>query len=699
MKKIIAVAISIIASQQMFAQSFDRSIRPKPGPAPTIQMADAQSFTLPNGLQVFVVENHKLPSVSFQIDLNIDPVLQGKAVGYQDMIGELMSSGTQLKSKDEFNKQLDALGGTLAPSKSGIYASCLTKHQNEMLALMSEMLLKPKFTQAELDKLKTQTMSGLASNKDDPNAMSSNLVQSLIYGKGHAYGEITTEATVKAITLDMCKKFYSTYYKPNTAYMAVVGDINLEQAKTLVTKYFGAWAKGIVPVTKYTTPKNLTASRVAIVNKSGAVQSVLNVTYPVNLKFGTTDLIKARVANAVLGGGSNGRLFQNLREGHGWTYGSYSSIDADKYENSGTFSATADCQTESTDSSVDAILMEMKRMGNEKVEATLLESIKTNMAGKFALSLEDPKILARNAINIEKYKMPKDYYKTYLKTLASINADDVQAISKKVMTPNAAWITVAGDRNEIAPKLAKFAASGKVENYNMYGQLEKEVVKVAMPANLKGMDVVNNYINAVGGLENWTSIKDITTTMELSVSGQKLDLVEIKKAPNKYFSELKGGGMVFQKKVFNGVKGMQGGMQGEQEFNAEEIESMKEEATYLGEAAFTNAGYKVELKGTEKVDGKDAYVVKVTDAKGKFKMYYYDVATKLKVKSSETVEMGKEKATVSGFYSNYQEVKGGMKMPYTIKQVAGPQVFDIKIKSIELNTGVDDKIFEVAEKK
>jgi predicted Zn-dependent peptidase len=695
MKKIFAIALSILTTYQVYSQNFDRSIRPKPGPATAINMADAQSFTLPNGLKVFVVENHKLPSVSFQIDIEVDPALQGNAVGYQDMIGELMSGGTKLKSKDEFNKQLDALGGSLNASSGGVYASCLTKRQNELMALLSEMILQPNFTQKELDKIKTQLLSNLSNTKDDPNAMSENLVKSLIYGKAHPYGEIVTEATVNKITLDMCKKYYNTYYKPNAAYMAVVGDITLEQAKALVTKYLGAWKKGVVPVAKYVAPKNLNGNRVTLVNKSGAVQSVVNVTYPINLKYGTPDVLKVKVANAVLGGGSNGRLFQNLRETHGWTYGSYSSVAADKYENAGTFSATADCQTESTDSSVGEILKEMVRMRNEAVETKLLEDIKTNMAGKFALSLEDPKTLARNAINIQKYKMPTDYYKNYLKNLAVINAADVLEISKKYIKPDGAYITVAGDKNEVAAKLAKYAASGKVENFNMYGQAEKAEAKVALPTNLKGIDVINNYIAAVGGLENWTNIKDITTKMDLSVSGQSLELIEIKKAPNKYFSELKGGGMVFQKKVFNGVKGKLGGMQGEKEMEAEDIAAMKEEANFLGEVAFLDPSYKVELKGTEKVEGKDAYVVKVTDAKGDFKLYYYDVASKLKVKSSETVEMGPgQKATVSSFYSNYQVAQGGMKLPYTIKQVAGPQVFDIKVKSFELNTGVDDKIFE-----
>jgi phosphotransferase system IIB component len=256
-------------------------------------------------------------------------------------------------------------------------------------------------------------------------------------------------------------------------------------------------------------------------------------------------------------------------------------------------------------------------------------------------------------------------------------------------------LDLAANTLTITSKKNTDAASGKTEYFDTYGQEEKEEAKVALATNLKGIDVINNYIAAVGGLENWTNIKDITTKMDLSVSGQSLELIEIKKAPNKYFSELKGGGMVFQKKVFNGVKGKIGGMQGEKEMEAEDIAAMKEEANFLGEVAFLDPSYKVELKGTEKVDGKDAYVVKVTDTKGDFKMYYYDVASKLKVKSSETVEMGSgQKETVSSFFSNYQVAQNGMQLPYTIKQVAGSQVFDIKVKSFELNRGVADKIFE-----
>jgi zinc protease len=397
MKKIIlSIATAFVISNAQ--AQLDRSVRPKAGPAPEIKMGDAQSFTLPNGLKVFVVENHKVPAVSYQISLDITPALQGNAIGYKDFMGELLMSGTKTKSKDAFNEALDGIGAQINAGNDGVYAACLSKQQEKMLALLSDMLLNPNFTQAELTKIKTQSISGLKSNEDDPEAMSNNMVSAMLFGKGHAYGEVQTEASTKAITLDMCKKYYSTYFRPNVAYMAVVGDITMQQAKDLITKYFAKWQRAAVPVASYETPKDNTGARVAVVNKTGAVQSVVNVTYPINIKPGTPDVVKLRVANSVLGGGSAGRLFQNLRETHGWTYGSYSNVSFDKLENSSMFSATANCKTASTDSSVKEIIAEMNRLKTEKVEDETLESIKRNMAGKFALGLEDPKTLARYAI-------------------------------------------------------------------------------------------------------------------------------------------------------------------------------------------------------------------------------------------------------------------------------------------------------------
>jgi zinc protease len=693
MKKILLSLLALASIGTTYAQ-VDRSKRPQPGPAPVIKMGTPSTFTLPNGLRVFVVENHKLPTVTYQLELDINPALQGKSAGYKDFIGELMMAGTKSMSKDEFNAALDGIGARMAASSEGFFASSLTKHQDKMLSLLSDMVMNPNFSQDELGKLKTQTLGGLQAAQDDPSAMSSNMANAIVYGKNHLYGEIPTEQTVNAITLDDCKKFYNSYYRPNVAYLAVVGDITPAQAKELVTKYFGKWEKAAVPKATYETPKPNAGARVAISNKSGAVQSIVNVTYPIDLKPGSPDLLPLRVASEVLGGGATGRLFQNLREKHAWTYGSYCGVDDDALPNSGTFSATANCRTEVTDSSVREIIAEMQRMRTELVSDDELKAMKTNMAGTFALSLEDPKTLARFAIRTQRYKMPKDYYANYLKNLSAVTAADVQRVAKKYLTPGVAAITVAGDKAQIAEKLKPMSATGKIEYFDAFGAPVKDEPAKAVAAGVTAESVIKKHIAAVGGQEAWKNVRDITTKMELVMQGQSLDALEVKKAPNKSLSTLTMGGMVLQKKVFDGTKGYEEQQGQKQDMDADAIAEAQDEATFQQEVGYLQKGYKLELAGTDKVDGKDVYVVKVTKPNGKTSSHYYDMTTGFKLKTTAVEDMGGQSVTISTVYSDYQDVKGGLKYPFKMKQSFGPQAFTINIKSIELNTDVSDDTFK-----
>ncbi len=692
MKKIIIALAILTTSIITTAQTLDRSIRPTAGPAPEIKMGDAQSFTTANGMQVFVVENHKLPVVSYSMDFDTRPTLQGNMVGLQDMIGELLTSGTKTKSKDEFNKQLDMLGATLNVSSGGIYMQALKKNSNKLLTLASEMLMQPNFTQEELNKLKKQAKSGLASELDDPEAMSRNISQALNFGKKHPYGEIKTEKTIDAITLDACKKFYATYFKPNITYMAIVGDITLSEAKAQVEKYFGAWAKGVVPRATYPTPKPPTGATVAIVNKTSAVQSVIDVTYPINIKQGNPDVIKLKVANGVLGGGSTGRLFQNLREKHGWTYGSYSSAREDELEYGGRFSATANAKTNATDSSVAEIMKEMNRLRTEPVTNEELNGYKNYMAGTFALGLEDPKRLAQFAINTAKYKMPKDYYKNYLKNIEQVTAKDVMEVANKYINPGIATITVAGDKETTIEKLKQF---GPVTEYNIYGDVKKNTPTKQSVAALKlsAKDVVEKYINAVGGAAKWNAVKDMTTKMSMEMQGQKITISSIKKAPNKSLEEVSMMGMTLQKKVFDGTKGYMS-MQGQKkEMTEKEVQEEKEGGAMLDELDFMTSGYKLTLKGIEKVDGKDCYVLEAIAPSSKKTTNYYDVASGLKVKELNTEPNDVGVTIVTNTFKEYKTNKDGLKYPSSINSKAGPQNMDIKVDSVEINTNVNDSIF------
>jgi zinc protease len=281
-----------------------------------------------------------------------------------------------------------------------------------------------------------------------------------------------------------------------------------------------------------------------------------------------------------------------------------------------------------------------------------------------------------------------------IKNLEKVTPADILTVSKKYINPSVASVTVAGDKSEIADKLKKFSSTGTIELYDVYGTKQSNAPAKALPTNVTAKSVIEKHITAVGGADNWNNIKDITTQMSTEMMGQAIMIKSIKKAPNKSLEVVSAGEMEVQKQVFNGTKGFSSMMGQKMEMDEAAIAAAKDEASFLNELAWLKPEYKLALIGIEKVDGKDAYAVKVTKPDGKSSTNYYDVATGLKVKSVTTVEAQGQSITSTMIYSDYKEVKGGLKYPYTMKQSAGPQNMLLTVESIELNTGIADSVFE-----
>jgi zinc protease len=695
MKKITCSLIAVLIFTTAFSQKhgskeLDRSIRPKPTEAPVIKLGEIKSFELPNGLKVFVVENHKQAKVAYSFALDIQPGLENDAVGTANITSQLLTTGTKTRSKDQLDNDIDFIGATLIASPKGLYATSLKKQQTKLLELMSDVLLNADFKQEELDKIKTQTLSGLAQQKDDPDAISQNVKSVLNYGVKHPYGEITTEETVSKISLERCNAYYQTYFRPNVAYLAIVGDVTLAEVKPLIEKYFGEWQKAAVEKAVFAIPLAPSKTRVAIVNKPGAVQSVINVTYPVDLKMNSEDIIKVRVLNNILGGGFSSRLFMNLREKHGYTYGSYSSLDADELV--GEFSAYAKVRNAVTDSSVAEILSELNRIRSEKVPQDELDGIKNYLTGNFAITLEDPATIARFAINTERYKLPKDYYVNYLKNLAAVTVDDVYAMAQKYIHPENATILVVGNKEEVSRKLEPFSASKTVEFYDMYGNPVSEKLKAA-PAGVTSKSVINDYVKAIGGTKALLKITDVSTKMNTKFQNMDLTVLTQKKGNNKYAMSIKMGDILIQKEVYNGKKAQQITMQGKTDVTDEGLDEIKAQANINIEMNYQLLGYKLSLKGMESINGKDAYLLEVKSPKGKRSMEWYDVETKLKVRTTQLSGDELKPVTQTVDYLDYKEVEG-VKFPSVI-EVSGAMSMKLVAETIEVNTNILDSEFVI----
>ena len=636
MKKLSIYILSLTMITGAFAQKLDRSKVPAPAPAPKINLSQPATFTLPNGLKVFVVENHKLPKVAFSLSLDVDPVLEGDMKGYVDITGQLLERGTTNRTKQQLDEEIDFIGATLSTSANGVYASSLKKHQAKILEILSDVVLNSDFKQEELDKLKKQTISGIASSKDDPDAIAANVRSVLVYGKKHPYGEITTEETVENVTLEACKNYYKTYFRPNVSYLAVVGDVSVKEIQPLIEKYFASWEKSDVPVNKYKMPTAPKQTEVAFVHKEGASQSVINITYPVNLKKSNPDVVKTRILNSILGGSATARLFMNLREKHGYTYGAYSTLSADELV--GYFNANAKVRNDVTDSALTQFMVELNRIADEKVSAEELQGMKNYASGIFAYTLQDPQTIARFAIETEKYKLPADYYATYMEQIAAVTIDDVKEMAEKYITPNNAIILVVGNK-KIADKLVEFDANQKINYYDIYGNDYVEALKPA-PEGVTAETVMNKYIEAKYGVakgkaldKKLKKIKDITVRMDATIQGQSINVTRYQKAPNKFANAITMGTMVVQKQAFNGTIGKSSGMQGSKDITGDDLEDLKLSSIMFLDAKYADHGITYELLGIEPINGKDAYKMVQTKPNGDTETEWFNVASGLKVKS------------------------------------------------------------------
>jgi zinc protease len=673
------------------SSKLDRSQVPTPGPAPVIQLGESQTFTLENGLKVIVVENHKLPRVSYRISLDLDPIIEGSKAGYVSTAGSLLRTGTTTKSKAEIDEAVDFLGANLSTSASSVSGSSLKKHSDKLLELMSDVLLNPSFSQEELDKSRKQQISSLVSSKTDPNAISGNIQGAAKYGLDHPYGEQITEETIENITRQDLVNYYNTYFKANAAYLVIVGDITPEEAKANAEKHFGKWKSGDVPTQTFSNPLPPTGNKVVFVPLDGAVQSVISVTHPIDYKPGSSDAAAASVMNSILGGGVfSGRLMQNLREDKAFTYGARSSLSSDEYI--GSFSAGASVRNEVTDSSIVEILFELNRLTTELVADSTLEFVKNSMNGNFARSLESPQTIARFALNIKRYNLPEDYYATYLERLSQVTKEDVLAAAKKYIKPNNLYITVVGNKDEVADKLSGFAASGEVDFFDSYGNVWEDLRKA--PEGITAQSVVDAHITARGGVENMSKVTSYIRSGTMGMQGMALDMKIQMKGNSKYKMEAFMGGSPVMTQVYDGVKGANAQMGMSNPMADDELAGMKEQADFMYEAKLSEYGVTLDLKGIKDIDGKDCYAVTLTDAAGDQTTEYYDVESGLKYMTvqSEDTPTGPMVATTTVL--EYMEVDGVL-FPKMMKQAVGPQAFDITLDKIEVNAKIKDNEFKV----
>ena len=665
------------------AQSIDRTKSPAPAKAPLIQVASPVKFTLANGLKVFVVKNTKLPKVTATLALDVDGFKEGDKAGLADMSGQLLKRGTTTKSKAELDEAVEFLGGSLFTSSQSASASSLKTNFPKLMELMAEVILRPALSSDELEKVRKQTISGIESNKDDADAISNNVMKKLVYGANHAFGEITTTKTVNAVKVEDVKNFIKTYWIPNNAYLIFVGDIDPANAKLIAEKNFGNWAKGTFTQPVYEKPAIPNTTYVAIVDRPASVQSVVAVATTVNLSKGSPNDIPSNVMNNILGGGFSGRLFANLREKHGFTYGAYSSISPSKQI--GMFSAEASVRNEKTDSSIQEILNELNTIRNSKVGDTELSRMKNYLAGGFARSLESPNTIANFALSIAVNHLPEDYYQKYLTNLAAVDAQKVQEVATTLLNPAKMHIVIVGNAKQIAKGLEKY---GPVKYFDIEGNEVAAPTEVKADASLTPAALMEKVIAAIGSKDAIANVKDVQLKGTASLMGQSLEMKQTIVMPGNSVTTMSMGGMAIMKQsVVDGKYSIS--QQGQEAPITDDLkEGLDESATLVPEQLFLTKGYGIKIVGGEKVNGNDAIDVELTTPSKKVSHRFYDAKTFLLVKTAKSEEVpGRGTVTQQQFYSGYQTING-VQIPAEMLIDMGQMKINVKYTDIKMNQGL-----------
>ncbi len=689
--KITALIALFLLSISATAQ-IDRSKQPKPGPAPKIALEVPGEFELKNGLKVLVVENHKLPRVSYSLRIDNKPTLEGNISGVSSILGDMLGNGTNNISKDAFNEEIDFLGARLSFGSSSAFASSLSKYSDRILELMADAAMNPLLTEEEFQKEKEKALEGIKSTEKSVDAVASRVKDVLSYGIKHPKGEYITEETLNAITLDDVKSYYRKNFNPNNAYLVVVGDVNFKDVEKQVKKQFKKWSAGpdisrSVPPTRNNAPY----TQINFIDMPNAVQSNISVNSNVKLKMNDPDYHAVLIANKILGGGFNSYLNMNLREEHGYTYGARSSVGIDRYGAS-RFSASTAVRNAVTDSAVVQSLKEINRIKNENVTYDALKNAKAKYVGDFVLALERPQTISNYALNIKINELPKDFYRTYLQKINAVTIEDVKRVANKYFTTENARVVVVGKGSEVVANLEKTGIP--IEYFDKYANpTKKPVFSKPIPTGVSVQSIMDNYLKAIGGKANAENIKSTVSNANVTVQGAPFPITaELKvMAPNKESMEMSAQGMgVIMKQKWNGESGYaeQGGQK--RPMSDKEIADKKAEGNSLFPELSYNAS-EIALESIVAIEGADNYKIKVT--KGDKSSYrYYDVSTNLLTRAESTTEAQGQTITSVVDYGKYTAVNG-IQFPFTMNIKAGPQVISMVMTSIKVNEGVTEADF------
>lgn len=428
---------------------------------------------LPNGVHLMLLEDHRVPLVTFQLQIPgaggyFDPADQ---IGLAQMTATMMREGTAKQTTLQISEMLETKASTVTVSAglssltATVSGSSLSENFGDTFALASDVLLRPSFPQEELDRYKTRTRTGLVQQRAQPGFLASERFSKLMYGTHPSGRASLTPEGIDRVTRDAMVNFHKTKYVPDHAVLAIAGDISMAQARKVIDAHLGGWAKAGVPAPQMAEPPAPPAGQAHLIDRPNSVQTTIWVGSPA-ISRTSPDYDIVTVMNAVIGGGPTGRLFTKLREEKGYTYGAYSNVSAAQFR--GHWLASMDVRSEVTNDALTDLMAEIKAMREVSVPQKEFDDKRRGIIASFALTLESPQAVLGNHITRWIYKLPADYWDKLPDRIMAVTQPQVQDAAKKYLDPSKLQIVTVGEAAKIGDIVRKF---GTVTVYDVNGNI------------------------------------------------------------------------------------------------------------------------------------------------------------------------------------------------------------------------------------
>ena len=437
-----------------------------------VQLPKPVEATLPNGLTVLVLEDNRFPIVTTTLSISgAGPIFEpADRAGLANITAQMLREGTKSRTSRQIAEEVERIGATLnansgfGSAASSLSASGLSDNFDQWFALLTDVLLNPTFPAAELTKLKARMKTQLIQQRTQPFFLAEERFRQVVYGKHPASVYSTNAAALEALTPEMLAAWHREHYVPQNAILGIAGDVKAKEVIAKLKEWFAGWQKTNYKEMLPPNPSPIITGRIHLIDRPNSVQSTITMGN-IAIDRRHPDYVPLVVMNGVVGGGAAARLFLNLREEKGYTYGVYSSFTALKYP--GPWSAGGDVRTEVTEGAMTEFLKELNRIRDENVPPAELEEQKRSIVASFALSLESPATLLNYAMLRKIYSLPADYWETYPARIMAVTAEDVQRVARQYVNPQTQQVVVVGDASKIKPILERF---GTVSVYSSDGR-------------------------------------------------------------------------------------------------------------------------------------------------------------------------------------------------------------------------------------